>query len=182
MSTLDSLHRFRSRADEAALRALWQKRKYVPMRRRLASLARSWVETKERTAESVLAQTAGLNVAPRFQEFVERWVEGDDDELYEARGQKLRARGDYPGLSEAAQRPERPAWAEGLEASASAIAAEYDAAASGGGHEPFFGGDYGERYDGVPIASGGRLAPEAAARFPETVAALIGSSKKEMDS
>ncbi|KAH8063979.1 peptide-aspartate beta-dioxygenase [Aureococcus anophagefferens] len=138
-------------------------------RTRFSSLAsRNWQLQKQQTAEAVLRQTAATTPA-RFRTFVERWVGADDDELYEARGQTLRARGDYPGLGEAARRDERPAWAGGLEAAAPAIRAEYEAAALRGGHEPFFGGDYGEQYDGVPLAAGGA---RRARSFSGTVAAL----------
>ena len=154
-------------------RQLQNTHKCVASRRtRFSSLAsRNWQLQKQQTAEAVLRQTAATTPA-RFRTFVERWVGADDDELYEARGQTLRARGDYPGLGEAARRDERPAWAGGLEAAAPAIRAEYEVAAARGGHEPFFGGDYGEQYDGVPLAAGGALAAGAAEAFPGTVAAL----------
>ena len=39
-------------------------------------------------------------------------------------------------------------------------------------HKPFFGGDYGDAYEGVPLASKGVLETDVAERFPATVAAL----------
>ena len=57
--------------------------------------AAAWRAARHKTAAAL------LTTAPteRFEAFVRNWAESDD-EPYAARGQTLRARGDYPGLSE----------------------------------------------------------------------------------
>ena len=93
-----------------------------------------------------------------------------DDEPYAARGQTLRARGDYPDLTERPAWP-RPAWADELEAQADIIAAEY-AASNAVELAPYFGGDYGDDYAGLDIAKQGEIVPGARKQFPETIRAL----------
>ena len=79
--------------------------------------AAAWRAARHKTATSLLAAAP----TERFEAFVRKWAESDD-EPYAARGQTLRARGDYPDLSERPAWP-RPAWADELEAHADIIAA-----------------------------------------------------------
>ncbi len=126
--------------------------------------AAAWRAARQKTAAAL------LTTAPteRFEAFVRNWAESDD-EPYSARGQTLRARGDYPGLSERPAWP-RPAWADELEEKADVIADEYVAAAHN--FTPYFGGDYGDDYAGLDIAKQGEVVPGARERFPETIKAL----------
>ena len=126
--------------------------------------AAAWRAARHKTATSLLAAAP----TERFEAFVRTWAESDD-EPYAARGQTLRARGDYPDLTERPAWP-RPEWADELEARADSIAAEYVAAA----HDftPYFGGDYGDDYAGLDIAKQGEIVPSARKQFPETIKAL----------
>ena len=108
--------------------------------------AAAWRAARHKTAASLLAAAP----TERFEAFVRNWAESDD-EPYAARGQTLRARGDYPGLSEQPAWP-RPAWADELEARADVIAGEYHEAARAVELAPYFGGDYGDDYAGLDIA------------------------------
>lgn len=138
--------------------------------RALSTTHRDWRSARTATAERVLEELGAFDGRDRFETFARRWAAADDEEaLYEAEGQTLRARGDYPGLECRAVRG-RPSWADALEAAAPEIAAEYTRAAPA--HEPFFGGEYGASYDGVPLAACGAAVDGAEGAFPRTLAAL----------
>ena len=115
--------------------------------------AAAWRAARHKTATSL------LTAAPpeRFEAFVRKWAESDD-EPYAARGQTLRARGDYPDLTERPAWP-RPAWADALEAQADVIVDEYVNAARAVELAPYFGGDYGDDYAGLDLAKQGEIVP-----------------------
>ena len=128
--------------------------------------AAAWRAARHKTATSLLAAAP----TERFEAFVRNWAESDD-EPYAARGQTLRARGDYPELTERPAWP-RPAWADALEARADVIVDEYHEAARAAELAPYFGGDYGDDYAGLDIAKQGEIVPSAEKQFPETIKAL----------
>ena len=128
--------------------------------------AAAWRAARHKTATSLLAAAP----TERFEAFVRNWAESDD-EPYAARGQTLRARGDYPDLTERPAWP-RPAWADELEAHADIIADEYFKASQSVELAPYFGGDYGDDYAGLDIAKQGEIMPGARKQFPETIKAL----------
>ena len=137
----------------------------LPSHHSMAAAA-SWRAARQKTAAAL------LTTAPteRFAAFVTTWAEKVDD-AYDARGQTLRARGDYPGLTERPAWP-RPAWAGALEAQADVISDEYRKAAGATEHSLYFGGDYGDDYAGLDLAKHGEVAQGARDRFPATLKAL----------
>jgi hypothetical protein len=142
---------------------------------------------------------------PRFAQFCERYRAagdagaGDAESIYNsrepaARGQRLKAAGDYPGLEghSPTHDPASFAWAAEVEAATPALRAElsafialgegagravleHDGGDDGDGagwSADFFSGHYGDSFNGVALVRRGRPTAAAGAHFPRTMALL----------
>ncbi|KAJ1454453.1 hypothetical protein M885DRAFT_618036 [Pelagophyceae sp. CCMP2097] len=139
----------------------------------------------------MVAKLGGLRQLERFEEFVMTWANaelvpeyGGDDDVGKIQddGQKLVARGNYPGLTEHVPvRAGRPAWADALEKAAPQIEAELveAQAAQAFQGDGFFGGKYGQGYSGIALARHCAVVDGAAEAFPKTLAALSAVADSE---